>query len=134
MFGLLELSRQRLRSSLIERSYQKCHYCNGTSIILNPTSICEQILKVINEIVVNNENSKIEVKCNNSLADILSNSMRDNIQDIEKKYNSKIIFNLNHLYSLHEPEIKLLEKINKSNIIKKESKSSSTKKRVSKKK
>ena len=37
MFGLLELSRQRLRSSLIELSFQKCHYCNGSGIILNPS-------------------------------------------------------------------------------------------------
>ena len=35
MFGLLELSRQRLRSSLIDRSFEKCPYCNGTGLILN---------------------------------------------------------------------------------------------------
>ena len=35
MFGLLELSRQRLRSSMIEKSFDKCHYCNGSGIISN---------------------------------------------------------------------------------------------------
>ena len=47
MFGLLELSRQRLRSSLIDRSFEKCPYCKGSGLILNPTSISEQIIKVI---------------------------------------------------------------------------------------
>ena len=47
MFGLLELSRQRLRSSLIEKSFEKCPYCNGSGLILNPHSIAEQIIKVI---------------------------------------------------------------------------------------
>ena len=49
MFGLLELSRQRLRSSLIERSFEKCPYCNGSGIILNTNTISEQIIKVIKE-------------------------------------------------------------------------------------
>ena len=46
MFGLLELSRQRLRSSLIDRSFEKCPYCRGSGLILNPTSISEQIIKI----------------------------------------------------------------------------------------
>ena len=49
MFGLLELSRQRLRSSLIDRSFEKCHYCNGSGLILNINSISEQIIKLISE-------------------------------------------------------------------------------------
>ena len=59
MFGLLELSRQRLRSSLIDRSFEKCHYCRGSGLILNPTSISEQIIKVLNEKLSNNNNLKI---------------------------------------------------------------------------
>ena len=52
MFGLLELSRQRLRSSLIERAYEKCNYCEGSGIILNSHSIIEQIIKVIKEKII----------------------------------------------------------------------------------
>merc|ERR1712225_209080 len=35
MFGLLELSRQRLRSSLIDKTFDKCNYCKGSGLILN---------------------------------------------------------------------------------------------------
>ena len=49
MFGLLELSRQRLRSSLIEKSFDKCNLCKGSGLILNSRSINEQILNIIKE-------------------------------------------------------------------------------------
>ena len=111
MFGLLELSRQRLRSSLIERSFKKCHYCDGSGIILNTISICEQILKVVNEKLISNNEMDIEVKCNTALADILLNSKRDEIQQLENKYKSKIKFILDDHFSLHEPVISQNNKI-----------------------
>ena len=45
MFGLMELSRQRLRSSLIDKSFEKCNYCKGSGLILNSSSIIDQIIK-----------------------------------------------------------------------------------------
>jgi len=61
MFGLLELSRQRLRSSLIEKSFDKCHYCNGSGIILNINSISEQIIKVIQEKLITSKAKDIKI-------------------------------------------------------------------------
>ena len=49
MFGLLELSRQRLRSSLIDKTFDKCNYCNGSGLILNNDAISEQIIIIIKE-------------------------------------------------------------------------------------
>ncbi|MDB4861367.1 Rne/Rng family ribonuclease, partial [Alphaproteobacteria bacterium] len=49
MFGLLELSRQRLRSSLIDKTFDKCNYCNGSGLILNSNAISDQIINVIKE-------------------------------------------------------------------------------------
>jgi len=150
MFGLLELSRQRLRSSLIDRSFEKCPYCRGSGLILNPTSISEQIIKVLHEKLSNNENLKINVKCNTALAETLINSKKQEIFSLENKYNSKINFIFNNHYSLHEPlidtdsklitkEIKLVtkeiktkkKKINKK-IEKKTISSKKTKKKISK--
>ena len=110
MFGLLELSRQRLRSSLIDLSFQKCHYCNGSGIILNPNSICDQILKVVDEKLSNNGNANVQVNCNTTLADFLLNSKRIDIEKLEKKHKSRISFKLDNHYSLHEPEISLVDK------------------------
>ncbi len=109
MFGLLELSRQRLRSSLIDRSFEKCPYCNGTGLILNTNSISEQIIKLINEKLISNKDLKIQVKCNSALAETLMNEKRVEINNLEEKYDSKILFDFNNHYSLHEPTINEIE-------------------------
>ena len=73
MFGLLELSRQRLRSSLIEKSFEKCNLCSGSGLMLNSRSISEQIINVIKEKLSSNNNSNLLVKCNTALAENLIN-------------------------------------------------------------
>ena len=130
MFGLLELSRQRLRSSLIEKSFEKCPYCNGSGLILNPHSIAEQIIKVIKEKLSKNEEIDINVKCNTALAEILLNTKKLEISDLEIKYNSKINFIFNNYFSLHEPLIEERTEIN----IEENNDKKNIKKRVSKKK
>jgi len=107
MFGLLELSRQRLRSSLIERSFEKCPFCNGSGLILNANSIGNQIIKVIKEKILEDNVKKILVKCNSELAQTLMNEKRDEIQSIEKENLIKIIFTFDNHYSLHEPNIEI---------------------------
>ena len=73
MFGLLELSRQRLRSSLIEKSFDKCNLCKGSGLILNSRSISEQLLNIIKEKLILNNHTNLLVKCNSALAENLIN-------------------------------------------------------------
>jgi len=106
MFGLLELSRQRLRSSIIDRSFEKCPYCDGSGVILNINSISEQILKVVKE-KVTKKGLKLQVKCNSALAEILMNEKREEINRLEVQNDCKIMFYFDNYYSLHEPLIEL---------------------------
>ena len=123
MFGLLELSRQRLRSSFIERSFDKCHYCNGSGIISNINLINRQIIKVIQEKLIHSNGIKVSVKCNSALAQTLINITREEISKLEEIHNANIEFSFDDHFSLHEPLIEIVEKdkeINiKKNIIKK---------------
>ncbi len=109
MFGLMELSRQRLRSSLIDKSFEKCNYCKGSGLILNSSSIVDQIIKVIKEKISNSKNSIINVKCNSELAESLLNNKKDEIYSLEKIYESKINFYFNPQFSLHDPIIEIDE-------------------------
>ncbi len=109
MFGLMELSRQRLRSSLIDKSFEKCNYCKGSGLILNSSSIIDQIIKVIKEKVSDNKNSIINVKCNSGLAENLLNNKKSEIHSLENKFESKINFFFNPQYSLHDPLIEIDE-------------------------
>ena len=130
MFGLMELSRQRLRSSLIDKSFEKCNYCKGSGLILNSSSIVEQIIKVIKEKISNNKNSIINVKCNSDLAENLLNNKKNEIYTLEKIYESRISFYFDPQFSLHDPIIEIEEK----NLIEKEEDSKNVKKKVKKKK
>jgi ribonuclease E len=123
MFGLLELSRQRLRSSFIEKSFDKCHYCNGSGIISNINLISGHIIKVIQEKLIISKSVKVLVKCNSALAQTLINIKRKEINKLEENHNANIEFSFDDHFSLHEPLIEIDEKdkgINiKKNIIKK---------------
>ncbi len=109
MFGLMELSRQRLRSSLIDKSFERCNYCKGSGLILNSSSIIDQILKVIKEKISENKNSIINVKCNSGLAEYLLNNKKIEINSLENKFESKINFYFDPQYSLHDPLIEIDE-------------------------
>ncbi len=115
MFGLMELSRQRLRSSLIDKSFEKCNYCSGSGLILNSSSISDQIIKVIKEKLSNDANSTLSVKCNTVLAENLLNLKKNEIVQLENHFNSKINFYFNSQFSLHDPVIELEDDKNNIN-------------------
>ena len=114
MFGLLELSRQRLRSSMIEKSFDKCHYCNGSGIISNINLISGQIIKVIQEKLLISKSAKVLVKCNSALAQTLINIKREEINKLEEIHNANIEFSFDNHFSLHEPLIET-GKVDKKN-------------------
>ncbi len=130
MFGLMELSRQRLRSSLIDKSFEKCNYCKGSGLILNSSSIAEQIIKVLKEKISDKKNIIINVKCNSDLAENFLNNKKNEISFLENNFGSKINFYFNSQYSLHDPIIEIDEDnsfITSENIKKTKKKSKSTK-------
>ena len=107
MFGLLELSRQRLRSSLIEKSFDKCNLCKGSGLILNSRSINDQILNIIKEKLILNNNTNLIVKCNSALAENLINQKKQELNSLEKNYETNITFEFKEEISLHEPIIEI---------------------------
>ena len=121
MFGLLELSRQRLRSSLIDKTFDKCNYCNGSGLILNSDAISDQIINVIKEKI--SEQLNINVKCNTALAETLINNKNKEITELENIYKSKITFFFDNQFSLQEPSVEVQGKNtnidNENNVIKK---------------
>ncbi len=116
MFGLMELSRQRLRSSLIDKSFEKCNYCKGSGLILNSSSIIDQIIKVIKEKISDKKKSIINVKCNSGLAEDLLNNKKNEIYSLENTFEAKINFYFNPQYSLHDPVIEIDEENTTNNI------------------
>ena len=114
-FGLLELSRQRLRTSIVEHSFEKCHLCSGTGMIRNTSSVTDQLFKVLDQNCSSNKKASIEIKCNPKLADQILNNKKDTIIELEKDYECKLNFIFENSILLHEPLIKVNESIKKNN-------------------
>ncbi|CAA3708337.1 Ribonuclease E [Candidatus Portiera aleyrodidarum] len=89
-FGLMEMSRQRLRPSLRETSGIVCPRCNGQGTIRDVSSLSLSILRLIEEEAMKNNSSKIRAILPVSIATYLLNEKRNIIVKIELRQNVKI--------------------------------------------
>jgi ribonuclease E len=85
-FGLLELSRQRLRPSLLEASTQPCPHCNGTGYIRSTESTALHLLRAIEEEGMRRRTAEIKVAVSSAVALYVLNQKRATLQQIEGRY------------------------------------------------
>ncbi|MFZ1180616.1 MAG: Rne/Rng family ribonuclease [Herbaspirillum sp.] len=90
-FGLMELSRQRLRPSLSEGSHVTCPRCNGTGHIRDTESSALQVLRVIQEEAMKENSAAIHVQAPVDVAAFLLNEKRGEILKIETRHRVTII-------------------------------------------
>ena len=89
-FGLLEMSRQRLRPSLIEASTVVCPHCRGTGYIRTSDSSALQVLRVIEEQGIKRGAVTLTVTVHPDVALYLFNQMRDRLIAIEQRYGLRV--------------------------------------------
>lgn len=85
-FGLMELSRQRLRPSIESKSYQTCRVCDGRGIVISVESAAVSYLRRILMGVSKGDVSKVEGTLPVDVAGYLQNRKRKELADIEKRY------------------------------------------------
>ncbi|WP_298726784.1 ribonuclease E/G [uncultured Ferrovibrio sp.] len=90
-FGLLEMSRQRLRPSLIESSTMPCPHCQGRGYVRSIESTALQVLRAIEEEGIRDRSSEITVSVSAEVAIYLLNHKRERISDIERRYVMRVI-------------------------------------------
>jgi ribonuclease E len=90
-FGLLELSRQRLRPSIGESSNSICTKCNGTGSIRDIQSTALHILRIIQEESMKEHNATISVQLPIEVATFLLNEKRSDIFNLEQRLKVEII-------------------------------------------
>ncbi len=89
-FGLLELSRQRLRPSLMETSFHACPHCGGTGMIRSTESTSIHILRIIEEEGVRQRSTEVTVTVHPMVALYILNYKRQALEDIERRYGIKV--------------------------------------------
>ena len=101
-FGLMELSRQRLRPSLSEGSHVTCPRCNGTGHIRDTESSALQVLRIIQEEAMKENSASIHVQAPVDVAAFLLNEKRGEILKIETRHRVAVILIPNkHLETPH---------------------------------
>lgn len=90
-FGLMELSRQRLRPSLSEGSHIACPRCNGTGHIRDTESSALQVLRIIEEESMKESSAVIHVQVPVDVAAFLLNEKRGEIIKVETRHKVEIV-------------------------------------------
>jgi len=85
-FGLLEMSRQRLRPGMIEATTKPCPHCHGTGLIRSNDNLALAILREVEEEGVRNRSREVLVKAPIDIANYLINEKREHIARIEARY------------------------------------------------
>ena len=89
-FGLLEMSRQRLRPGLLEGTFRPCPHCEGRGIVRSVPSCGLGVLRSIEEYLQKGRAENLTVKCAREVAFYLLNEKRDSLLIIEQTYNISI--------------------------------------------
>jgi len=89
-FGLMEMSRQRLRPGMLEASTQPCVHCHGTGLIRSEDSLGLTILRELEEEGVRRCSKEVLIKAPISIANFLVNQKREHIGQIEQRHGMAI--------------------------------------------
>ncbi len=90
-FGLLELSRQRLRPSLMETSFLPCSHCGGTGVVRSVESASVHVLRAIEEEGIRRRSSEVTVTVHPGVALYILNQKRTALSEIEARYGFRVL-------------------------------------------
>ena len=82
-FGLMEMSRQRIRSSVLESSTDKCPHCGGTGHVRSVSSVTLHLLRMIEEMLLKGATHNLIVRTRTEVALYVLNHKRAHLRDLE---------------------------------------------------
>ncbi len=92
-FGLLEMSRQRIRSSVLESSTDKCPHCGGSGHVRSVSSVALQLLRSLEETLLKGATHNIIVRTRSEIALYLLNQKRAHLRGLEERFQVAIVVN-----------------------------------------
>jgi ribonuclease E len=90
-FGLMEMSRQRLRPGMLEASTAPCPHCHGSGLIRSQDSLALSILREIEEEAVRRRASELRVVAPVAVANYIINQKREHLLGIEARYGLRVL-------------------------------------------
>ena len=105
-FGLLEMSRQRLRPSIGESSHMTCPRCSGFGTIRSVESLALAILRIVGEEARKERTAKVIAQLPVEVSTYLLNEKRDWVQNLEDSNDTQIVLVANHLLETPHYEVR----------------------------
>jgi ribonuclease E len=85
-FGLLEMSRQRIRTGVLESSSIPCPHCAGTGFVRSTPSVALQVLRSIEETLIKNSGYNLVVRTRTEAAFYILNQKRIHLRELETRF------------------------------------------------
>jgi ribonuclease E len=92
-FGLLEMSRQRIRTSVLESSTEKCPHCGGTGHMRSVSSVALQLLRSLEETILKGATHNLIVRTRPEIALYVLNHKRAHLRSLEERFHITITVN-----------------------------------------
>ena len=92
-FGLMEISRQRLRPSFLEVSHKVCPHCLGTGLVPSVQTASINLIRHIEEELLKKVSKRIYISIPSDVALYTLNQKRNDILELEERYGTSIIIN-----------------------------------------
>ncbi|MEM8739576.1 MAG: Rne/Rng family ribonuclease [Planctomycetota bacterium] len=90
-FGLLEMTRQRMRPSLKTSIYQECHHCNGRGYSMSPESVILSVMRRLALVMHRDDVARIELTISPDVAFHILNRKRGELVHLEKQYGKTVM-------------------------------------------
>ena len=105
--GLVQMTRKRIRPSLLSQLCQTCHYCQGTGYLKSPATVSNEVFRALERELTNNLSRprRFFVHCHREVADWIYNSDQDSLEFIEKKMKASVIFKTEPSFHREEFEV-----------------------------
>ncbi|HEY1780757.1 MAG TPA: Rne/Rng family ribonuclease [Roseiarcus sp.] len=90
-FGLLEMSRQRIRTGVLEGSTVVCAHCQGAGVVRSTASIALHVLRVLEDALIKSSTHDLIVRARTPVALYILNQKRINLRDLERRFGVMIV-------------------------------------------
>jgi len=85
-FGLLEMSRQRIRTGVLEGSTVVCQHCMGAGVVRSTSSVALHVLRVLEDALIKSAANDMTVRARTAVALYILNQKRVHLRDLERRF------------------------------------------------
>ena len=90
-FGLLEMSRQRIRTGVLEGSTVVCQHCLGAGVVRSTASIALHVLRLLEDALIKSSTHDMTIRTRSEVALYILNHKRSHLRDLERRFGVSII-------------------------------------------